>query len=232
MSDGTCGLASLANWIASVWLTDGVSEFVAALIGGGFALTAQQMAVRHDRKQAELKDIERAKAQAWAIFFKINDIHEIIGSTSKHISEARETAKAKKLDLWQTLQFPPHDHRELRWETEELVLLIDHKKFDVMTDYQQATVWLANLIQSVQLYREMRIAFLTGNPSSMDEGGESGTMIMTNEQHDAAMPTVAHLSSLADSLEKVLSVQHADMRKLLLDYVAAMKDMIGVAPQM
>lgn len=224
--------ASVGSVISSVWRTDGVSEFVAALIGGGFALAAQQMAVLHDRKQAALAETERAKARAWAIFFKINEVHEIILATAKHISEAREAAELKKLDLWQTLQFPPHDHRELQWETEELVLLIDHRKFDIMTEYQQATVWLANLIQSVQLYREMRIAFLTGAPSTIEDGGESGTMALTKEQYDAAMPTVAHLQLLANSLEEVITAQRADMRKLLLDYVSAMKDMIGSAPQM
>lgn len=170
------------------------------------------------------------KAHAWAIFFKINEIHEVISSAAKDIARAVEIANAKKMDLWQILQFSPHDPRELYWETPELVLLIDHKQFDVMIRYQEATIWLTNFIQSAKLYREMRLKFLINNPSSVD--GDSGTMTVTDEQLKVIMPTIAHLNTLANSLAKVISDQQPDIRKLLRDYARTMKVMIGTAPQL
>ena len=46
------------------------------------------------------------------------------------------------------------------------------------------------------------------------------------------MPRIAFLQSLCDSLESVVNAQRPDLRQLLLDYVAAMKPMIGSSPKL
>lgn len=223
-------LTLFGEWIAAFWRIDGISEFAAALIGGGFALTAQQMAITSDRKRSEVRLKDEAKARAWAIFFKINEVFETLNGGAKEIAAAKTRAQAEQLDLWQTLQFPPHDSRELNWETEELVLLIDHGQLELMAEYQRATVWMANYIQSAQLYREMRLEFLMSMPSKIE--GQSGVMELTDKELAAAMPKIAHLRTLADSLDEVITAQANDMRKVLKKYSVTMKEMIGTAPEL
>lgn len=222
------------NWIGSiwqiVWSTDGVSEFASALLGGVFAVGVQQMAAWHDRRKDAKKAADEKKAQAWAIFFKLSTIHEALTSALADIERDRKSAEAAKAELWQFLQFPPHDWREVQWEIAELLVLIDHKKLDLMRRYQEATVWLSNFIQSSKLYREMRVEFFRSRSSSVE--GDMGTMRLTKAEYDAVMPTIVHLRSLADSISSVIPVQQRDGRHLLVEYAEAMKELIGHRPNL
>lgn len=222
-------MGDFGSFVQATWLTDGVSEFVSALLGGAFAIGAQQLAVRHDRKKDAKIVADQNKGRAWAIYFKVSSIHEALTEVWKTIEEAKATADAANMELWQVLQFPPHDWREVHWETAELVLLIDHKLFRLMQSYQEGTWWLSNYIQSARRYREMRLEFLQGRPGSIK--GNMGVITLKDQaEHDAIMPTIVHLRTLADSLAEVISAQQPDARKLLKDYAAAMKDMIGHGP--
>lgn len=222
------------NWIGNVlqsaWLADGVSEFASALLGGAFAVGVQQMAVRHDRRKDDKKAADDKKAQAWAIFFKISTIHEALTAALGDIERDSKSAEAAKAELWQFLQFPPHDWREVQWEIAELLVLIDHKMLGLMQRYQEATLWLSNFIQSAKLYREMRVEFLRGRPSAVR--GDIGTMRVTKAEHDAIMPTIVHLRSLAVSLSAVIPAQQRDVRDLLIEYAGTMKELVGERPNL
>lgn len=220
----------LVRVVRDLWLTPGVSEFLAAVFGGSVTLGAQFIAMRHDRKKEAERLSHEKKAQAWAIFFKISEVHEALSAAAADLKEARRVASARKNDLWQALQFPPHDWNSNGWEIGELVFLLDKKQFGLMQRYQQATVWLSNLIQSTKYYRELRVEFLRNTPS--DVQGTQGSIAVGPENRAALMPTIAHLRSLADSLEKVVLAQQPDARQLLIDYAAAMKGMIGVQPNL
>lgn len=217
-------------FLQNLWLIDGISEFASALLGGGFAIAAQQLALRHDRKKEAQRISEEKKARGWAVFFKIHEINEVFSNALIDIEEAKKISGAEKLELWQILQFPPHDMRELQWDIDELVLLIDAKLFDVMQRYQEAVLWLSNFIQSSQYYREMRVEFLRGRSSSVS--GDRGSMLISNkEEYDAVMPTIVHLRSLANSLAQVIGSQQPDVRQLFTDYTEAMGNLIGHRPK-
>lgn len=218
------------QWLQSAWAADGVSEFLSALLGGAFAIIAQLLAFRHDRKKDDKRIADEAKARAWSIYFKISQAHEAIGATARELAEARKSADDQKIELWQILQFPPHEWSVVSWEIGELVLLIDHKHFDLMQRYQEATWWLSNAVQSTRLYRELRMEFLRGIPS--DVRGDRGTVELGPEELRAVMPTIAHLRSLSLSLETVITGQHPDVRKLMKDYADAMKGLCGHRPKL
>ena len=156
--------------MSKIWSIPGVSEFLSALLGGAVTMTAQFIALRHDREKEASRQTNEQKAQAWAIFFKISQAFEALDATAKELTQHRATANQQNLELWQTLQFPPHDWNTATWEIGELVFLIDNKRFDLMQRYQEAICWLTNLVQSVKLYREMRMDFLTKTPSNVRGG--------------------------------------------------------------
>lgn len=191
---------------------------------------AQWAALRHDRKKEESRRKDEQKALAWAIFFKIKDAYEGLTSAGQDLIEARASANAQGLELWQVFQAPVHDLSPVQWTPEELVLLVDHRQLDLMQRYQMATIWLANLIQSLRLYRDMRIEFLSSTPSQMQ--GNSGTISVNATNQQTILPRVGHLRSLSDSLEAVVHSQQPDARQLLIDYAAAMKPMIGTSPEL
>jgi hypothetical protein len=208
--------------------TPGVSEFLSALLGGGVTMAAQFLALRHDREKEAKRQTNKKKAQAWSIYFKISQAHEALTATAAKLREHRANASEHGWELWQSLQFPPHDWNTVTWDIGELVLLIDNKRFELMQRYQEAMWWLSNLTQSVRYYREMRFEFVTKMPSSVD--GDGGSFEVTPENHTSIMPTIVHLKSLSESMEAVILKQAPDARKLLIDYVAAMEEMVGTKP--
>ena len=216
--------------LVGIWLTPGVSEFLAALLGGGITIGAQYVALKHDRKKETERIGEERKAFAWAIYFKISEVNEALSATAKELREAREKASVAEVELWQVLQFPPHDWRATSWDIGELVLLIDHKKFELMQRYQESVLWLSNFIQSAKFYRELRIDFLRQTPS--DVQGDRGSIKVGPDNRSIVMPTIAHLRSVANSLETVILSQQPDVRQLMKDYAIAMKEMIGSQPNL
>jgi hypothetical protein len=216
--------------LKATWGTPGVSEFLSAALGGAMAMAAQWIALRHDRKKEEAKRSDEQKGTAWAIYFKISQAFEQFTWVWQEMREARELANQSARQLWQVFQAPPHDLKPISLETSELVFLIDHKRFDLMENYRLVTVWTTNLAQSLQKFGEMRLEFLSCIPSEMK--GQQGSFFVDETNRREIMPRISFLQSLCDSLEEVVNAQRPDLRKLLLDYVAAMKSMIGSSPQL
>ena len=212
-----------------IWSTSGVSEFLSVLLGGGVTLLAQFLALRHDREKEAIRHTNEQKAQAWAIYFKISEAHEALTATAAELCQHRQMAVSRNVDLWQVLQFPPHEWNNLTWEISELVFLVDKGSFGLMQRYQEVMWWLSNLIQSIRLYRIMRTEFLTKTPS--DVIGDIGSLTMTEENRNQIMPTIAHLKSLSESLEAVVMKQAPDSRALLKDYIIEMQKMVGSSPK-
>ncbi len=221
-------ISSAGELFRSIWGTPGTSEFASACLGGASALIAQYIANRHERRiQTEQRNDEK-RARAWAIFFKINNIHETLSHGLKEIKACKERSEKAGLELWQILQFAPHIDEPVAWDIEELVLLVDHREFELMNNYQQATVWLSNFIQSSTMYRDMRLEFVRNRPSTVD--GDMASIEADKKELEVIMPTVAHLRSLSNSLEAVVSAQQPEVRKLLLAYCTAMKKIAGESP--
>ena len=55
---------------------------------------------------------------------------------------------------------------------------------------------------------------------------------MTKAEHDAIMPTIVHLRSLARSLSAVIPLQQRDVRELLIEYAGTMKELVGERPNL
>lgn len=76
----------------------------------------------------------------------------------------------------------------------------------------------------------MRLDFLSNVPSEMK--GQQGSFFIDESNKRELMPRITFLQSLCDYLELVVNAQRPDLRQLLLDYVAAMNQMIGSSPQL
>lgn len=216
--------------LLAVWSTPGLSEFAAALLGGSITIVAQYVALRHDSKRQQAQHDEARKANAWAVFFKISESDEALAATASVLRSARTMAHAQAVELWQVLQFPPHDWNPVRWEINELVFLVDQKQFGLMQRYQESIMWLSNLVQSTKYYRELRVEFLRSVPAHVE--GDHGQIEVGPENHSILMPTIAHLRTLAESLENVVLAQAQAARTLRLDFAAAMEQMIGHKPKL
>lgn len=223
-------MSNFAAFVQSVWLTPGVSEFASALLGGAFAIGAQQLAIQQDRKRDSTAKIEENKARAWAIYFKISNAFEALNWALGDIEKAQAKADAKNSELWNFLQFPPHDLAQVQWEIEELIFLIDFKKLYFLERYRAVLLWMSNLTQSCALYREMRVEFLRAHPATVE--GDGGVMEFTQSELKAVMPTIVHLRSLSNSIATTVSSQQPDAKKLLTDYAEAMKGLIGHRPKL
>lgn len=212
----------------------GASEFAAAvlgaLVGGGMTLLAQQLAIFHDREKETARRSERQAAVAWSIYFKISEVFEVLTHLARDIAQARAIAQQTRRELWQIFQCPPHDPPIVTWTTEELVLLIEERQFDLMERYRQATGWLSNMVQSMRIYREIRLEFLMHMPSDVE--GTEGSFVLDASNKREVLPRIAHLRSLSESMESVVIEQQPDTQKLLKDYVAAMKSVIGRTPEL
>lgn len=220
----------VAAFFKATWGTPGFSEFLSAALGGALAIAAQWFALRHDRKKEDAKRRNEQKGTAWAIYFKISKAFEQFTWVWKELEDARELANQSERQLWQVFQAPPHDLELLSLETPELVFLLDHKQFHLMENYRLVTVWNANLTQSLRKFGEMRVDFLSSVPSEMN--GQNGSFFVDDTNRHDLMPRISFLQSLCDSLESVVNAQRPELRQLLLDYVAAMKPMIGSSPQL
>ena len=224
-------LAGMTESLKATWGTPGVSEFLSAALGGLLAMAAQWLALRHDRQKEEAKQRNENKGTAWAIYFKISQTFEQFTWVWDELQSARELADKSKRQLWQVFQPPPHDLKPVQLETRELVLLIDHKQFDLMERYRLAIIWNANLSQSLQKFGEMRMEFLMSVPSDMTGEGQ-GSFFVDDRNRREVMPRISFLQSLCDSTETVVKQQRPDLRQLLLDYVEAMKPMTGKWPEL
>lgn len=227
--------ADVTSFLKATWETPGVSEFLSALLGGAMTMAAQGFALRHDRKKEDARRRDDQKGTAWAIYFKISLTFEQFTWVWQELQTARELANRTKRSLWQVFQAPPHDLELIKWETSELVFLVDKKQFDLMERYRLATVWMSNLVQSLSMVGEMRLEFLSSVPSDMKglEPGrlsQEGSFVVDETNSRELMPRISFLQSMTDSLEEVVNAQRPDLRQLLLDYVAAMKPMIGHSP--
>jgi hypothetical protein len=220
----------LAALLQATWGTPGVSEFLSAALGGLMTMLAQWIGLRHDREKEDAKRRDEQKGTAWAIYFKISQAFEQFTWVWQELKEARQLANESGRQLWQVFGPPPHDLRPITLETTELVFLIDHKQFDLMENYRLVTVWTANLTQSLQKFGEMRLEFLSSIPSDMK--GQQGSFYVDDSNRHEIMPRISFLQSLSDSLEAVVNAQRPDLRKLLIDYAAAMKVMIGSSPNL
>lgn len=222
------------NRFIELWSTPGISEFVAAIlgaiVGGGMTLLAQQWALKHDREKENARRNQQREGIVWSIYFKISEVHELLTSLAREIAQARAVAKQTKRELWQIFQCPPHDSPIVAWNTEELVLLIQERQFGLMEEYRQATSWLSNMVQSMRTYREMRLDFLMQMPSNVE--GTTGSFVLDETNKLEALPRIAHLRSLSESMETVVLAQQPDAQKLLVAYAAAMKSMIGRSPNL
>jgi hypothetical protein len=222
--------ANIAAFLKSTWGTPGVSEFLSAGLGGLMTMAAQWVALVHDRNKEETRRRDEQKGTAWAIYFKISRGFEQFTWVWQELKEARQLANESGRELWQVFGPPPHDLQPISLETSELVFLIDHKQFDLMENYRLVSVWTANLTQSLQKFGEMRLDFLSSIPSDMK--GQQGTFFIDESNRRELLPRISFLQSVCDSLESVVNKQRPDLRKLLLDYVAAMKPMIGSSPKL
>jgi len=211
------------------WDTPGVSEFLSALLGGGMAIGAQLLVLHHDRKKEDARRRDEQKGTAWAIYFKISLMFEQFGWALQHLEEAQDRAAANDVELWQVYQPPAHDLQTVKLETSELVLLIDHKHLNIMERYRLATVWMANLVQTLQKFSQMRFDFLNSQPA--DVKGQWGTMSADQKTIGEMLPKIAFLQSLCGSIEDVVQDQAPRLRKLLVDYVEVMKPMAGHKPK-
>lgn len=219
---------AVGNLMTTAWGTPGVSEFLSVLLGGSITLGAQRWALRHDREKEAARRRDEQKGLAWSIYFKISEVNETLTRNLDDLRKARAIATASGRELWQVIQTPPHDPSVVQWRTEELVLLIDHKQFDLMERYRLATLWLSNIVQSTRTLREMRVEFLNNTPS--DVQGTTGAIMMDESNRRTLMPRIAHLRMLSESMESVVQSQQPQVLQLLKDYAAAMKQMIGMAP--
>ncbi|NCU10930.1 MAG: hypothetical protein GXC70_02000 [Sphingomonadaceae bacterium] len=221
---------SLLTALSAVWSTPGLSEFASAALGGSITMLAQYLAIRHDRiKERKLVE-DRKKALTWAIFFKIKEIFEALTHIRNDIIEAEKRASQSGLELWQVYQVPLGEFPRQAWEVDELMILIDNKHFDLMQNYQMATLWLSNVVDSTNLYRQMRTEFLLSTPARVD--GTHGAIEMSQEEAQVIMPKIAHLRSLSASIADVIKTQQPEVRNLLESYVRAMRSMAGSAPQL
>lgn len=214
----------------SLWRAPGASEFLAACVGGSMTLVAQRWALKHDREKEEARRKDEGKAQAWAIFFKTQHVLEATTALKHNIGEARERANQMGEDLWQALQFPAHDWDRVTHDNQELLFLIEHKQLDIMQRYQQSIVWMSSLIQSVRMYRDMRVEFLSSSPSDMS--GTQGSLAINSANRRQIMPKIAHLKMLSESIEAVVLDQQPQVEQLINDYIAAMQTMVGQSPQL
>jgi hypothetical protein len=219
----------MLDTILKIWTTNGVAEFLSALLGGGVTMGAQYLALQNDREKEAERRADEQRGLGWAIYFKISQAHEALTDTANALRQARQTADARGDELWQVFQFPPHDWDTVEWQTGELVLLIEHREFDLMQRYQEIVWWVSNLVQGARLYRSMRLEFFTSQPA--DVAGDQGTMTVEHEKMRMMMPTIAHLRSLANSLEETILAQQPDARKLLRDYAVAMQKIVGGRPE-
>lgn len=227
--------AAIASFLKATWGTPGVSEFLSAVLGGAVALSAQWLALRYDRKKEEARRLDEQKGIAWAVYFKINQTFQQFTWVWKELRDARKVADKDGRSLWQVFQPPPHDLEPVKWDTSELVFLIDQKQFDLMERYRLATVWMSNLVQSLSKLGAMRLEFLSSVPSNMKDLkpgrlSQEGSFVVDATNSNVLLPRISFLQSMTDSLEDVVNSQRADVRQLLLDYVDAMKPMIGHKP--
>lgn len=230
MHSASVALGTFGQAIGAAWSTAGVSEFLAALVGGGMTLLAQRWALSHDRQKEDARRCNEQRAFGWSIFFKTLDAFEALTALAKHVEEAADRAASSRGYLWQTLQFPPHDWDVVICDRGELFFLIQNRQFELMQRYQQVVRGLSNVIQSARLYREMRVEFLTSTPSDMR--GVQGAIEINDSNRAALLPRIAHLATLSESLAKVILSLQAESQQLLLDYASVMKELVGQRPEL
>ena len=221
---------SISDLIQVLWSKPGVSEFASAALGGSMTMLAQWIALRHDRKKEDGRFRDRQKALAWTVFFKIHHVFESLTHIKNEVEDAKRVALKTNVELWQVYQAPAHDAREVNWESDELIILIEFKHLKIMQDYQSSVLWLSNLVQSTKAYREMRVDFLSTTPATVN--GTTGTIEADKVELAKLMPKIAHLRSLSTSIASVVQSQQPDVRALLEEYVAVMKPIAGTAPKM
>jgi hypothetical protein len=199
-------------------------------MGGAMTLIAQRWALSHDREKEETRRTDEQRAFGWSIFFKTLEAFEAMSALSSDVESARLRASAQQEYLWQTLQFPPHDWDVISSSDGELLFLIEKRELEIMQRYQQALRALSNVVQSVRLYREMRVEFLMSTPSDMR--GVQGAIEINDANRKELLPRIAHLATLSESLAEVIARQRADTERLLMDYTAAMKRLVGERPEL
>ncbi|MDM8009895.1 MAG: hypothetical protein QUV08_02915 [Parasphingorhabdus sp.] len=205
-----------------------IAAILGAIVGGGITILAQRSQFRREDQKAEMALKTEEIATAETLLYKLSSLCNAFINASNDIKEARD-AYGDGEDFWSRYTPPVHNPPRVSLDYRELHLLSKYKQFDILNDYQQALIWMDNLIQSTEVYRSMILDFQTNMPAEMK--GNIGSITIDNKNRKEIMPKIVTLRVLSLSIESTITTQAEDVRELFKKYGDAMFDMVGRRPK-
>lgn len=214
----------------AVWGTSGVSEFAAALLGGGMTLLAQRWALNHDREKEEARRQDEQRIVALNIFHNLMHTFNLLDQIRNSIAGAQEKQAKNKQDLWISYGPSPYDYEPRRWSMQELSFLMEIKQFRMVTGYQQCLDNFANLVQMIARYRTSREYVLR---KCARQGPNDTIVIWTADGDPEGLAVqIILIRSFATAIVHHLDKALPQVEGVLREYCTAISDIIGGTPDL
>lgn len=207
-------------------LLDFATNMFAVIIGGVITWYAQRQVFKREDERRKQDVAEEDLATAQTILFKLQSIVNSFSFVKKDLELARSRLPTGN-ELW--TRFPPSAHgiSTVDLDYREVHLLMQHRHFDVVSDYDQAIQWVKNLEQSITVHRSLFLELSKHGVDSMV--GNIGEIILTDQNREL-LPLASNLETLVRTLEEVVNSQYPDVENLLLSYCDIMHGMVGQRP--
>lgn len=192
---------------------------VGAVAGGGLTWALQW---HQDTRQT----LERDKALARSLIFKLMRIYSDFYGLRKHVEECADRAKKDGLpEGWQSLRPIANLPPQVSFTPDEMSYLLSLKNFDLFNKVISLDVVHASTMGIFDVYAARRMALTDGLSASMQ--GMVGTSTMNDEQYAVFAPKAAELDLLAADIRVRVEQDCRDSREAVIKANEAVSSTLG-----
>jgi hypothetical protein len=172
-----------------------------AVVGGVISLGIQLVALSAATKERKEDAAERRKALAYALLFKMIEIHSHIGKLNLHLKESIAHARKQgfKGALWQMVVPLANGPDRVQFSTDEMAMLLSLKDNDLFNDIAGLDAVHNGTIEGFRVYSARRFELTSMLPGAVMEG-RVGTTFLTDEQVQHLAPRAVELDHLVEQL--------------------------------
>ena len=196
-----------------------IGALVGAVAGGGVTWLLQHFQSKQDR-------LERDKASARSLLFKLIHIHSDLSLFHRHVVECDGRAKQLGLEIgWQSFLPIANGPRKVEFTSVEMSYLLGLEKFDLFNDVLSLDALHSSTIDIFGLYATHRLELTDMLPAAME--GMVGSTEINDGLKEIVAPRMVALDDLVQKIRSRSELDAASSQKALIDTNSAIERTLG-----
>jgi hypothetical protein len=203
------------------------AAILGAFVGGLVSCGLQWLAFKEaaNRRREEL--VERNRALAHSILFKMIRIHSNLHHLTMNLRLAQvEGQKAGLNQPWQYLRPLANWPDTVHWTPEEMSLLLSLREDDLFNSIVSLDIVHNSTLELFKTHREMHAEVAALLPGEVNEGVAQSEL--SPEQARVIAPKIAGLNMLGESMIQRCETDYAEAAKVLADLNRVLSEKLGL----